>query len=375
MRSTRPAVPQISRILVDGEPLPVRSASTADDGFRHLFIPSTGEYPVYDEAAYQFMLNDRVRSQTYERAVAAAAPGQTVLDIGTGQDAVWAIHSARAGARKVYAVERIPEAAEKARRTVAEAGFADVIEVVEGESMSLELPEPIDVSISEIIGTIGGSEGAAAVLDDVRRRLLRPGGLAVPHHSVTTIAAVDLWRVVDVAKIGFEAQLLHYVENIFGAVGKPFDVRVCLNSLREAAAVSEWGEVEYLDYQGVDNERGSDHRTLTVTREGAVHGLALGLRLTVTPQLQVIDSIAQYTSWLPVFAPLFSEGVPVRPGDRIELDFSWQPSSDGIHPDYRITGEIRRSAGAPVAFRWDSPHHDAPFRAGDFYRYLFPESF
>lgn len=258
---TRTVVPQISRILVDGQPLPVRSASTAGDGFRHLFLPSTGEYPVYDEASYQFMLDDKVRSGTYERAVAAAASGRTVLDVGTGQDVVWALHSARAGARKVYAVERIPEAAEKARRTVIEAGFADVVEVIEGESMSLELPEPIDVSVSEIIGTIGGSEGAAAVLDDVRRRLLRPGGLAMPHHSVTTIAAVDLGRVIDVAKIGFETELLHYMENIFGAVGKPFDVRVCLNSLRDAAAVSEWCEVEYLDYQRVDNERGSDHRT------------------------------------------------------------------------------------------------------------------
>ncbi|MFJ2203386.1 hypothetical protein [Streptomyces violaceusniger] len=72
------------------------------------------------------------------------------------------------------------------RATVSWAGFADRITVAEGLSPEIEFPEPVQMCVSEIIGTLAGSEGAGAVLRDARERLVKPGGVFVPHRSATT---------------------------------------------------------------------------------------------------------------------------------------------------------------------------------------------
>lgn len=79
---------------------------------------SIGEYPVYDEVVYDAMIKDERRMGAHHDAVRRYAPGRTVLDIGTGQDAVWALAAARAGARHVWAVEVIPESARIAREKI-----------------------------------------------------------------------------------------------------------------------------------------------------------------------------------------------------------------------------------------------------------------
>ena len=55
-----------------------------------------------------------------------------VLDVGTGPFALLAIAAAKAGAKKVYAVEATPEVAELARNEIRKQGIPDgVIEVLE----------------------------------------------------------------------------------------------------------------------------------------------------------------------------------------------------------------------------------------------------
>ena len=156
------------------------------------FGPSYGEFSAYDTAAYDLMAADQVRNEAYAAALLVAAPGRVVLDIGTGAHALWAIAAARAGARHVYAIEVMPETAARARAAVAAAGLAGRVTVLEGLSTEVDLPEPAEVCVSEVIGTIGGSEGAAAVLRDASRRLLVPGGRHVPERCVTTVAAALL---------------------------------------------------------------------------------------------------------------------------------------------------------------------------------------
>jgi protein arginine N-methyltransferase 1 len=368
----------ITEVEAPGARVPVRACFFEQDPPVCLF-PSAGEYPYYDDFANDMMIKDGMRMAKYTAAVRRYAPGRTVLDIGTGQDAVWALEAARAGARHVWAVESVPRSARLAREAVRQAGFADRVTVLEGLSTALELPEPADLCVSEIIGTLGGSEGAGAVLCDARERLVRPGGVLTPHRCATTVVALDLDRAGGGQPLGFPVFALQYVREIFLAVGRPFDLRVCLAGLpenpplRAEAYLSDVAEVERLEFNGDLRPEGTDPSRLTFTRAGRFHGLALGMRLWAAEDDGApIDSLTQPGNWLPVFAPLSGAGLEVRQGDRFGFEFTTRLSDDGAHPDYELRGHLDRDGAAPVALSWRSTHHEDGFRGSPFYRSLFP---
>ena len=132
-----------------------------------------------DPVEHGRMLHDERRTGAYLAAIdRAVRPGDVVLDVGTGSG-VLAVAAARAGARRVYAVEASDIAA--AARGVVEAnGVADQVTVIPGWSRHIDLPEPADVMVSELIGNEPFEEEILETTRDARRRLLRAGGRQVP---------------------------------------------------------------------------------------------------------------------------------------------------------------------------------------------------
>lgn len=177
---------------------------------------------------------------------------------------------------------------------MAAAGLADRVTVHGGSASGVGLPERVDVCVSEVIGTIGSSEGAAAVFADARERFLRPGGASVPARCTTMAAAVTLDPVL-------------WISLECGDGGEP------------------------------------------------------------------VDSLRHPTSWLPVVAPLADAGgIPVEPGDELDLEWRATLSHDGRHPDYAVSGAVHRPGRDDVPVAWVSHHHAPVFRASVAYRTLFP---
>ena len=112
-------------------------------------------------------------------------PGDVVLDLGTGSG-VLAIAAARAGARRVYAVEA-SDIAEVAQRVFAANGVTDTVTLVPGWSREIELPEPADLLVAELIGNEPFEEEILETTLDARRRLLKPDARLIPH-SLTLLA-------------------------------------------------------------------------------------------------------------------------------------------------------------------------------------------
>ena len=132
------------------------------------------------------MLHDDRRTGDYLAALAAAVrPGDVVLDIGTGSG-VLAVAAARAGARRVYAVEA-SDIAEVAERVFAANGVTDTVTLVPGWSRQIELPEPADLLVAEIIGNEPLEEEILETTLDARRRLLKPDARLIPH-TLTLLA-------------------------------------------------------------------------------------------------------------------------------------------------------------------------------------------
>ena len=128
--------------------------------------PSEGEYPVYEEVLYFAMTHDKKRVLKYKNAIDEVVKGKSVVDIGTGKDAILARMCIEAGARIVYAIEMDKAAFEKAKVLIENLGYQEKIILIHGNALEISLPEQVDVCVSEIIGTISSSEGATVILNN-----------------------------------------------------------------------------------------------------------------------------------------------------------------------------------------------------------------
>jgi predicted RNA methylase len=128
---------------------------------------------------HQRMLRDRPRVGAFRDAIQASVrPGDIVLDIGTGTG-ILAFFACAAGAKRVYAVEEGP-VIEIARGLADHNGLSDRIVFVEGRSTEIELPEQVDVVVTETLWGFGIGEGLVSWVADARRRFLRDGGRIIP---------------------------------------------------------------------------------------------------------------------------------------------------------------------------------------------------
>ncbi|MFE9534903.1 methyltransferase domain-containing protein [Streptomyces sp. NPDC006691] len=145
-----------------------------------VWLPASEQLLDWDDGFHDLMLGDRLRMDAYRAAISEAVrPGDTVLDLGTGTGilAQWALE---AGAARVYGIDLNEQVLDTASQRLRDAGFGDRFRPLAGHSFDLRLPEPADIVISEILGNLADNENCVAILDDARRRFLRPGGAMLP---------------------------------------------------------------------------------------------------------------------------------------------------------------------------------------------------
>jgi amino acid adenylation domain-containing protein/thioester reductase-like protein len=330
--------------------------------------PSVAEYFVYDELLYHAMTNDQRRNQSYLLALKQSVSGKIALDIGTGQEAILARLAIEAGARKVYAIELLEESYLRAQATIERLGLADRIILIHGDARTVELPEPVDVCVSEIVGAIGGSEGASLIINDAWR-FMKPDGVMIPARSKTHIAAISLPESLR-ADPRFTATSAHYVEQIFEQRGYRFDLRLCLRNTGYRNLLSTLGTFEDIDFTMPSNPEYERHEKLIITQDGHIDGFLVWLNLITTPG-ETIDILAHEHCWLPVYLPVFADGVEVSAGDQIELEIISRLCENNLNPDYLVRGTLFRQAGSAVPFEYWSHHFKPAYRQLPFYQRLF----
>ncbi|MBE9229457.1 amino acid adenylation domain-containing protein, partial [Phormidium sp. LEGE 05292] len=331
-------------------------------------LPSVAEFYVYDDLLYYAMTNDHRRNKSYQVAINKLVKDKIVVEIGTGKDAILARFCVAGGAKKIYAIELNEETCHKARACIEKLGLADKIIVIHGDATVVNLPELADVCVSEIVGSIGGSEGATVIINN-SRRLLKPDGLMIPERSVTKMAAITLPDEIlhnpQFAEIG-----AHYAKEIFKQVGYPFDLRVCIKNFPKSNVLSTVDVLEDLNFNEYVSQDFTHEITLEMQKNGRMDGFLVWLNLH-TIAGEEIDILEHEHCWLPIYFPAFEPGIEVEPGDIIQAVCSRTLCDNNLNPDYAIKGSLLKKNGEKIEFEYVSYHYKNNFRQTPFYQRLF----
>ncbi len=176
-------------------------------------------------STHHYLLRDAPRVLAYKTAIQRHAPGRTVLEIGCGTG-VLSILAAQAGARRVIAVEE-GNMVEVAKEMVAVNDVADRVTVVKGNSRTLDLDEPVDLVIHELIGEDPFDENVLPSIVDARKRLMREDGRLMPYRLEVCCTGCDLALHEEVVREATEFDAL------YGVNFRPFTSRLQEHALAE----------------------------------------------------------------------------------------------------------------------------------------------
>jgi len=139
------------------------------------------------------MLHDISRMQSYYNAITQNPQDfkdKVILDVGCGSG-VLSCWCAKAGAKKVYAVEASP-IADQAELVVLRNGLSNVVQVIQGKIENITLPEKVDVIISEWMGSFLLFESMLETVLFARDRWLKKNGKLYPAFARLYVAPISI---------------------------------------------------------------------------------------------------------------------------------------------------------------------------------------
>jgi predicted RNA methylase len=238
-----------------------------------------------DPVEHARMLHDTRRTGDYLAAIAKAVrPGDVVLDIGTGSG-VLAVAAARAGARRVFAVEA-SDVAEVAERVFAANQVWNRVTLVPGWSRTIDLPEPADLLVSEIIGNEPFEEEVLETTLDARLRLLKPRARLIPD-GLTLLARPLLLPVAEARQRALGREAIEHWRRLYDIDFEPLlDATIPgpVNVPTEAEVATAWRPVGptvplvSVDLAAFESASVSADVDLAIEEPGAVNAVAVTFR-------------------------------------------------------------------------------------------------
>jgi predicted RNA methylase len=281
--------------------------------------------------AHHIMLRDAIRVNAYRDAIFANVRGKSVVEIGCGTG-ILSLFAAQAGAKRVLAIEET-KIAGLAKKMVRANGFENIIKVITGSSRNVELEEPADVIIHELIGTDPFEEGMLSSIADARERFFKDRNrLFIPGKIDICCAGIEIdekdlvtreQEIKEAEEFGqqYALDFSPYIKELdrgkkfrssfTNIPGNNFPYPVlspeCL--LYSIDFLEEWGDISTLQT-----------RTLEIKKPGNLNGVVIFFRAYLDQHTRLSNSpFSAKTHWGWNVRTL-SRNLSVKPGDKVPLN-------------------------------------------------------
>jgi hypothetical protein len=265
------------------------------------------------------ILQDSLRNELYEKALRlTVTPDKTVLEIGTGTG-ILAMLAARAGAKHVYTCEMETLIADAARENIAKNGFEDRITVIAKSSTELvvgeDLPEPVDLLVSEIVDNGLLRESLLPVLEDARTRLVKPAATVIPSCAAMRGVLVGGSKWMKWCQTG---EVLGLDLSAFDRFRPPLHAPSPDGKSLDDA-LSPIAEVFRFDFTGKCHFPAEKKvLSIPVIRDGMADAFLQWIWLDLGGSLELENKPPVQWSWNPQLH-VFAHSIPVRAGDILQL--------------------------------------------------------
>eukprot|EP01129_Flabellula_baltica_P006043 TRINITY_DN222_c0_g3_i1.p1 TRINITY_DN222_c0_g3~~TRINITY_DN222_c0_g3_i1.p1 ORF type:complete len:342 (-),score=75.98 TRINITY_DN222_c0_g3_i1:28-1053(-) len=178
----------------------IQSSLTSSDYYWN----SYAHFGIHEE-----MLKDKVRTLSYKDSILNNRhlfQDKVVLDVGCGTG-ILSMFCARAGAAKVYAVE-FSDIIVQAKMIANANGLGDKIEFIQAKMEEVELPEKVDIIISEWMGYFLFYESMLSSVIVARNKFLKEGGLIFPDKANLFVSMIE--------DSAYKREKIEFWDNVYG---------------------------------------------------------------------------------------------------------------------------------------------------------------
>ncbi|MBI4378401.1 MAG: 50S ribosomal protein L11 methyltransferase [Nitrospinae bacterium] len=277
---------------------------------------------------YLDLLKDRERIETYQKAISQSVKsGDTVLDLGTGLG-TFAFFAAQSGAGKVYAVEK-KSIIEMAKEISTINNLHEKVLFYNGYSKEIDLPEKVDLIITEMFWSLFVSRVTMESIKDVRERFLKEGGRLIPNSVKICIAPVSNEKIYDEIISGYDYGIdftpakKMVINNMHQRHFKKEDLLSPPEVVKEIDSMNIKLDELPIDWCG----------SFKSSRGGIIHGLAGWMDLQLTDDIILSNSpLSPSTVWENIFFPIESP-LEISEGDTVDViiktipfenDYEWK---------------------------------------------------
>lgn len=298
-----------------------------------------------NKVLYELMIQDKPRNEAYQKAIQSKVKSSSkVLEIGTGDFAFLSKMILAQNPEKLTTIELNEESFYSSKQELANAIKEDQsVEMLQGNSLHINLEQKHDLLVHEILGSIGSAESAVLVLEDAKKRHLTPDAECIPKKCSTLVAPVEKF------KFNLFEKLLHLVS--FGTTKMLPDFYRVYNAPLKAL-LSPPQVFECIDFYTINEHLQNESLSFVIQKDALLDGVLLYMDIDFDQGLMV-NTLKEKTNWSTPYIKILTKPIQVCKGDQvvlnIEKDFT---TSD---PSYHIKMNIEGSNGPHSGeFSWSS---------------------